>query len=48
MPYRQQFDDEDFEEDPNAFMDEPDEDQQKERLVVRFVPVAIDYVIFGI
>jgi len=46
MPYRQHFDDS-FEDDPNAFMDdEQEEEDRNERLVVRIVPKFIDYAIF--
>ena len=44
LPYRQHFDDS-FEEDPDAYQSE-EEEERNERLVVRIVPKAIDYAIF--
>ena len=45
--YRQHFDDGFDEEDPNEYLME-NEEEYDERLVVRFVPKAIDYAIFVI
>jgi hypothetical protein len=48
QPYRQHYQDEYDEDDISQYIDTEEDEGKEQRLVVRIVPKAIDYIIFGI